>query len=77
MRPFARVFAQRNEAAVAPYVREHAFEMDVEVMRAHIALYVNEYSVDLGSEGIAAIDDLFARAAAAGLIPGNVTPDFV
>jgi 1,4-dihydroxy-6-naphthoate synthase len=70
-------FAQRNEAAVAPYVREHAFEMDVEVMRAHIALYVNEYSVDLGSEGIAAIDDLFARAAAAGLIPGNVTPDFV
>jgi len=58
-------------------VREHAFEMDEDVMRAHVALYVNEYTDDLGDDGMAAIDDLFARAAAAGLIPGNVTPDYV
>jgi len=70
-------FARRDGAAVAPYVREHAFEMDEAVMRAHIALYVNEYSVDLGPAGVAAIDDLFARACAAGLIPPNVRPDFV
>jgi hypothetical protein len=29
-------FARDNDAAVAPYVREHAFEMDERVMRAHI-----------------------------------------
>jgi 1,4-dihydroxy-6-naphthoate synthase len=70
-------FARANDAAVAPYVREHAFEMDEAVMRAHIALYVNEYSVDLGNTGTGAIGDLFARASAAGLIPPNVVPEFV
>jgi 1,4-dihydroxy-6-naphthoate synthase len=70
-------FARANDAAVAPYVREHAFEMDEAVMRAHIALYVNEYSVDLGDAGTGAIGDLFARASAAGLIPPNVAPEFV
>ena len=70
-------FARADEAAVAPYVREHAFEMDEAVMRAHIALYVNAYSVDLGDAGTAAIGDLFTRASAAGLIPPNVAPEFV
>ncbi len=70
-------FARHDEAAVAPYVREHAFEMDDAVMRAHIALYVNEYSVDLGADGTAAVADLFERAAAAGLIPRGAQPEFV
>ena len=70
-------FARASDAAVAPYVREHAFEMDEAVMRAHIALYVNDYSVDLGDSGTAAIHDLFTRASAAGLIPPNVAPEFV
>jgi len=70
-------FARRDEAAVAPFVREHAFEMDDEVMRAHIALYVNEYSADLGSDGTSAVVALFDRAAAADLIPADVRPEFV
>jgi 1,4-dihydroxy-6-naphthoate synthase len=70
-------FARANDAAISPYVREHAFEMDDDVMRAHIALYVNHFSDDLGSEGVAAIDELFARAAAAGLVPGGVKPEYV
>ena len=70
-------YAYANDAAVAPYIREHAFEMSDDVMRAHIALYVNEYSQDLGPDGVAAIDDLFARAAAARLIPPGVVPEFV
>jgi 1,4-dihydroxy-6-naphthoate synthase len=70
-------FARRDEAAIAPYVREHAFEMDEAVMRAHIGLYVNEYSVDLGADGIAAIKDLFKRASDAKLIPEDVRPEFV
>jgi 1,4-dihydroxy-6-naphthoate synthase len=70
-------FARSDGAAVAPYVREHAFEMDEDVMRAHIGLYVNRYSVDLGDDGVAAIEDLFARATAAGLVPGGTRPEFV
>jgi 1,4-dihydroxy-6-naphthoate synthase len=69
-------FARRDEAAVAPYVREHAFEMEDDVMRAHIALYVNGYSDDVGEAGIAAADDLFARAAEAGLIAAT-RPEFI
>jgi 1,4-dihydroxy-6-naphthoate synthase len=70
-------FAYADGASVAPYVREHAFEMDEDVMRKHIALYVNEYSRDVGPEGIAAIETLFSLAAAAGLIPPQAAPDFV
>jgi 1,4-dihydroxy-6-naphthoate synthase len=70
-------FARANDAAVAPYVREHAFEMNEDVMRAHIGLYVNDYSVDLGDDGKAAIQQLFERAAARGLIPGGTIPEFV
>ena len=33
--------------------------MDEEVMRQHIELYVNNYSMDLGDEGRAAIQKLF------------------
>lgn len=47
------------------YVRSLSQELSDEVCAAHIALYVNEYSVDLGDEGLAAIDRLLGRAAAA------------
>jgi len=70
-------YADSNGASVAPYVREHAFEMDEHVMRAHIALYVNDYSRDVGDEGIAAIAALFELAAAARLIPQTIKPEFV
>ena len=42
-----------------PYIREHAQEMDEEVMRSHINLYVNEYSKDLGINGKNAVIKLF------------------
>jgi 1,4-dihydroxy-6-naphthoate synthase len=69
-------FAREREDEIIGYVREHAFEMDDEVMRAHIGLYVNEFSDDVGEPGIAAVEDLFARASAANLIPG-ARPVFV
>jgi 1,4-dihydroxy-6-naphthoate synthase len=69
-------FARANPAAVAPYVREHAFEMDEGVMRAHIALYVNAYSDDIGSDGVAAVTELFERASRAGFLPRDAAPAF-
>ena len=70
-------FAREREGEIIGYVREHAFEMDDDVMRAHIGLYVNEYSDDVGDVGIAAVEDLFSRAAGAGLIPAGTHPEFV
>jgi len=51
------------------YVLEHAQEMDPNVAQAHIDLYVNQFTADLGEEGYAAVEALLGRAAAAGLVP--------
>jgi 1,4-dihydroxy-6-naphthoate synthase len=40
------------------YVRVHAQEMSPEVCAQHIALYVNEHSLDIGADGMAAIERL-------------------
>jgi 1,4-dihydroxy-6-naphthoate synthase len=69
-------FARENEAEIMPFVREHAFEMDDTVMRRHIELYVNEFSDDVGTQGIAAVRELFARARAAGILEADAAPRF-
>ncbi len=60
-------FARRTDSL--PFVREHAQEMSDEVMYRHIDLYVNDYSIDLGEEGRRAVDLLFEKARASGIIP--------
>jgi 1,4-dihydroxy-6-naphthoate synthase len=70
-------FARVNESAVMPYVREHAFEMSEDVMRRHIALYVNEFSDDIGEIGIEAVHALYARAHDAGILGRTAEPRFV
>ena len=62
-------YAFEHRSASLPFVREHAQEMSEDVMYRHIDLYVNEYSIDLGTEGKRAVAMLFDRAKAAGLIP--------
>jgi 5,8-dihydroxy-2-naphthoate synthase len=70
-------YAFANRQASLPLVREHAQEMSEDVMYRHIDLYVNEYSVDLGGEGRRAVQLLFDRARAAGVISGADEPLFL
>jgi 1,4-dihydroxy-6-naphthoate synthase len=70
-------YACAHREASLPFVREHAQEMSDEVMYKHIDLYVNEFSVDLGPEGRRAVEVLFDRARAAGIIPASVGSLFV
>jgi 1,4-dihydroxy-6-naphthoate synthase len=58
------------------YVRANAQEMDDEVTRQHIDLYVNRFSADLGDEGTRAVEALFARARQAGMVPPSSPPLF-
>lgn len=51
-------YAFAHYPTVAPYVSEHAQEMSEEVMRQHINLYVNNFSLDLGDEGLQAVEKL-------------------
>lgn len=53
-------FANRYYPNIAPYVKVHSQEMSEEVMRQHIQLYVNDFSLDLGKEGKQAIEILAA-----------------
>lgn len=55
-------FAFANRESSMPYVKQHAQEMSEEVMKKHIALYVNDFSVDLGELGEKAIHLMFNTA---------------
>ncbi|WP_276353689.1 1,4-dihydroxy-6-naphthoate synthase [Cohnella caldifontis] len=62
-------YAWAHPDASREYVLGHAQEMDPAVAQAHIELYVNKFTSDLGEEGYAAIDALLGRAAREGLVP--------
>ncbi|MGZ3853852.1 MAG: 1,4-dihydroxy-6-naphthoate synthase [Flavisolibacter sp.] len=51
-------FAFQNYPNITDYTKQHAQAMDENVMRQHIELYVNNYSIDLGEDGRRAIDQL-------------------
>jgi len=51
-------YAFEHYPLLAPYVREHSQEMSEQVMRQHINLYVNNYSLNLGTDGLKAVDVL-------------------
>jgi 1,4-dihydroxy-6-naphthoate synthase len=62
-------YAFANPKSGLDFIREHAQEMEEAVMYKHIDLYVNQYSLELGTEGRKAIDILFEMAESKGIIP--------
>ncbi len=50
------------------YIKRYSQELSDEVIREHIALYVNDYSIDIGEEGEMAVRELLHRAEEAGII---------
>jgi 1,4-dihydroxy-6-naphthoate synthase len=66
-----------DPAASEAYVALHAQELAPAVRRAHIDLYVNARSLDVGAEGEAAVRALLAEAAAIGLVPPLPDDPFV
>jgi 1,4-dihydroxy-6-naphthoate synthase len=67
-------YAREHASEPRGYIRDHAQELDDQVIDAHIRMYVNDFSLDLGEEGIAAVETLMARAEARGLIPKSTEP---
>lgn len=51
-------FARAHEPVLAPFVTDHAQEMSEAVMRSHIGLYVNQYSILLDEKAESAIRSL-------------------
>ncbi len=70
-------YAYAHPDASKEYVRQHAAELSDEVMQAHIDLYVNRFSLDVGEEGERAVRELHQRAVAVGAVPASGLPLFV
>ncbi|MBT8042271.1 MAG: 1,4-dihydroxy-6-naphthoate synthase [Pontiella sp.] len=60
--------AFENPDSTSGYVKQHAQELEDDVIREHIKTYVNEFTIDLGDEGRAAIQQLQQLARSAGII---------
>ncbi len=55
-------YAHTHPDEVLEYCKQHSQEMDETVMKSHIDLYVNDFSLDLGKEGLTAVRRLFTEA---------------
>lgn len=62
-------YAYKDSFASYDFVSGNAKEMDSTVMNNHIKLYVNEFTLNLGSKGREAINRLFSVAGERGVIP--------
>ena len=62
-------FAFQHPQSGLAFIRSHAQEMSEEVIYQHINLYVNQYSVNLGSAGQQAITTFFNAAVKHTMIP--------
>jgi 1,4-dihydroxy-6-naphthoate synthase len=67
-------YASAHPDEVMGYCRRYSQEMDEKVMRSHIDLYVNTFSLDLAREGLSAVRRLFAEAESRGIFPSSDKP---
>ena len=70
-------YANRKPQEPRRYIKDHAQELEDKVIEAHISLYVNDFSMALGEEGVMAVETLLSRAESQGLIPLNDKPLFM
>jgi 1,4-dihydroxy-6-naphthoate synthase len=52
-------YSYTHYPSVSDYIKQHAQEMNEEVMRQHIELYVNEFTLELGETGEEAITQFY------------------
>ena len=70
-------YAFSNRSEPVNYIKAHSQELSDDVINQHINLYVNDFSVDVGSEGEKAVSILLSRAEEAGIIPKSKQPVFI
>ena len=67
-------FAWAKPDQCLPYIRSYAQEIEEEVVKNHINLYVNDFSRDLGIDGLAAVKEFLDRGRAVGILPASDLP---
>ncbi len=62
-------YAYEHPVELMPFIKGFAQELEEDVIKQHIKLYVNNFSLDIGIEGQRAVEELLSRAMDSGLIP--------
>ncbi len=65
------IFAEKHPESAMTFIKENAQEMEEQVIADHIALYVNDYSKDLGDKGRKSIELLYERSTQLDLLPNH------
>ena len=63
--------ALTNPGVALPTMRKYAQEFDDDVLMKHVDLYVNDWTVELGTVGENALQELSRRARQIGLVPND------
>ena len=69
-------YAFSNRHETRSYIKKYSQETEDKVIEQHINLYVNDYSIDIGDDGIQAVGELFRRAEDRGIIGKSSRPLF-
>ncbi|MBC7412832.1 MAG: 1,4-dihydroxy-6-naphthoate synthase [Bacteroidia bacterium] len=70
-------YAFANPEASKEYIQQHAQEMEESVQQQHINLYVNDFSINLGTQGKLAVNTLLQKAHDLNLTTAYTYPLFV
>ncbi len=63
--------AYQKPSDCLPYIRKYSQEIDEKVVQDHIGLYVNDFSLNLGDEGLLAVESFLQRGREAGILPSS------
>ena len=61
-------YSYNNRFEPMGYIKEHSQELSEGVIKDHISLYVNDFTMDVGDEGEKAVTELISRAESSGII---------
>ncbi|MCQ2959457.1 MAG: 1,4-dihydroxy-6-naphthoate synthase [Bacteroidales bacterium] len=70
-------YANQNPQASNTFIHEYAQAIEDDVLKKHIALFVNDFSLSLGEQGMAAIKTLYSRAHSLQIISEEPTDMFI
>lgn len=69
-------YAMAHPDEPVDYIKSHSQELEDGVIRQHIGLYVNDYTVDMGEDGVGAVETLFRMAEERGIMERSPRPLF-
>jgi 1,4-dihydroxy-6-naphthoate synthase len=67
-------YALAHPAEPKAYIMRHSQELGEDIINRHINLYVNDHSLEIGNDGIKAVEELFRLSEEKGIFPRSSRP---